>query len=63
MSNPRTIPTQPSHIRDSPATTATKQQFNLNHKKEGAANVLQCPWLFSLVNFALDLWVRHGESS
>ena len=51
------------HIRDSPATTATKQQFNLNHKKEGAANVLQCPWSFSLVNFALDLWVRHGESS
>ena len=32
VSNPRTISTQPSHIRDSPTSTAIQSQFNLNHK-------------------------------
>ena len=32
VSNPRTIPTKPSYISDSPPPTDTQKQFNLNQK-------------------------------
>jgi hypothetical protein len=34
-----TISTKPSYISDSPTPTDTQKQFNLNHIKEGAANL------------------------